>query len=96
VTDTGLDEFRRHREAHHLAIDANLALDDRAQPGQHLGELALAVAGGARDADDLAGMDRDIGLGQRLNSAIVGRRDAGELQDDIADLADSALGARLG
>ena len=45
--------------------------DRPAHAGERLQELALPVAGDARDADDLAGMNREGGVGDAQHAAVV-------------------------
>ena len=73
---TRLQERRRVRLPHHPAADPDLALGHPADPGQHLGQLALPVARHPGHADDLAGMDRQVDIRQRLQPPLVQRAGA--------------------
>ena len=54
------------------------------QPGDHLGQLALPVAGDRRDPDDLAAADRERCAAQRGQFAVVDGLDVAHLEDGVA------------
>ena len=58
-----------------IACDADLAALRLALAGQHLDQLALAVAGDAGDADDLAGADRERDVMHGDGAGVVERAD---------------------
>src|SRR5262245_25560446 len=66
-----------HRPARRLAL-----------AGQHLDQLALAVAGHPGDADDLAGPDRERHVVQRRLAGIVERAEIVELEPRRTELSD--------
>ena len=70
------------------AVGLGLAL-----AGQHLDQLALAVAGDAGDADDLAGMDLEIDLLQRRQAVVVVGIERRKFEHDVAGRPLGADGA---
>ena len=69
------------------AGDAKVAARDRAQPGQRLDELGLAVAVDARDADDLAGAHVERDAAHRLELAVVEHVQVLDLEQRLARAA---------
>ena len=63
-----------------LVADQHLAELDRTLAGQRLDKLALAVAGHAGDADDLAGLDLEIEAGDGVAALVVLGEEAGDLE----------------
>ena len=57
----------------------------RPEPGDHLGELALPVAGDRRDPDDLAAADREGRATQRGQLPVVDGLDVADLEDGVAE-----------
>ena len=71
-----------------IAGDANLAAFGLALAGEHLDELALAVAGDAGDADDFPPADGKRDATDRDRPGVVERAQLVQLQPCRADLAD--------
>ncbi len=65
-----------------------------ALPGQHLDQLALAVAGDAGDADDLAGAHREREVAHRRLAAIVERCEMADVEPRLAEIVDARRGRR--
>src|SRR5262249_24070333 len=72
-----------------LAANAHFAARRLALPRQHLDQLALAVAGDAGDADDLAAFDRERHLVQCRLAGIVKRIETIDLEPRRAELTDT-------
>ena len=71
-----------------VADDADFPALGRALACQHLDQLALAVAGNAGDADDLAATHRERYVVNGHRAGIVKRVDLAEREPDITDFAD--------
>ena len=54
-----------------LAVERDRARGGLAQPDDRLDELVLAVAGDARDPEDLAGADLEVDASDDLAAAVV-------------------------
>ena len=86
VGDAG-SSYRGGRGAGQVApADLDLAADDWPETGDRLGELALAISGHARDAEDLAVADLEGEIVDHMQAAIA----------DDAEVADGEGGFRAG
>ena len=65
-----------------LVVDQHLAELDRPLAGERLDQLALAVAGDAGDADDLAGLDLDVEAVDGVATLVVFGEQARDLERD--------------
>ena len=86
----------------------SVPLDRRADAGQHLQQLGLAVAGDAGDADDLAGAQLEADIVEQPHAALVEQAEMLGLEQHLAALrrrlvelephlaADHQLGQLLG
>ena len=83
MADAGADGLQGGAVGQILLIDQQITLGDLSQAGDHLGELLLSVAGNARDAQNLALMDREGDALQRRQSLLVAGVDVVQLQDGI-------------
>ena len=70
-----------------LALQIDAAAFGVALAGEHLDELALAVAGNAGDADDLAAADRERHVAHRRLAAVVERIELLDVEARRAELA---------
>src|SRR5262249_38410987 len=78
-----------------LAADADLAARRFALAGEHLDQLALAVAGDAGDPDDFPRLDGERNLVQRRLPGVVERTEAIDHQPRRAELPDARRRARF-
>jgi len=70
--------------SHVLAGHRDVAPGGLAQSGQHLDQLVLAVAGNARDAEDLSAADLEADAPDGILAAIVRRPEIADVEDHIA------------
>ena len=66
-----------------LAVDPDRPRGRGPQPGDDLGELALSIAGDARDTERFARADLEIDIPQRGQSFVAEGADAAQLQDRL-------------
>ena len=83
MRDSGAGDFRRRPVGHRLAVDSDGAVGGAPESGHDLGELALPIAGDARDSERFARADLQIDIPQRRQSFFAEGADAAQLQDGL-------------
>ena len=71
MRDAGAGDFRRRPVGHRLAVDADGPVRGEPESGHDLGELALSIAGDARDPERFARADLEIDIPQRGQSFLA-------------------------